>query len=624
MMPSRRPPSRVPPHQALHVSREAPSYRGPTTRHLYPQPPLRPGLSLTTGRVPTLSGRPVTAPRRSFHTNVIEHCLEGLKHATTGGMRSLSFSLAEHMGYSRAIDQSKILNSIRGRIGNQQEFTQFVTSKVFAEFAPFIDPMFQKTFKDNLKNLEFEDAHALFQKFSELSEKYLALESDAHRTGYQAGQSRGKAAQKWKTDMDIDLAKLDSKMGALIHDCLLRVAIATGKKKAQEDKKAGRVIVLEEIKTGKKRAQAKKEKKTTLGVKTTLEKKGKKTTSGMTITADQLKVIDELQRDYSIKLSQLEALDRNSEPRNAKKLEKECKELLDELLKILHVKPKDLLKLALKFEQSHKQEGAEKLDPNKYSSTERRILIGSAANLTNYLIEFVLATVLGMVILNALDQDKNVEEQKRGLFVTQMQQACEDNMMKLRDLESRLEHLPDTNPFKQKFVPHIAELRELIDEQMQAIREYKNLSANQLGRTNVLNDMVREKINTYTGLHAWLKKSSENVHNHGRTVQARSEIITEKMKVVRLEYKNAKISLKGQVLKMRCMQEIQGLEKLKLNSKQSKDLQAFQERLDKMKGHNLDELDSIKHGLLRLAADVQHTPTIQAPRPKPKTARKPS
>jgi len=516
-------------------------------------------------------GRPVAPAKRSFHTNVIDHCLEGLKHASTGGMRSLSYSLAQHMGYGKAIDQSKILNAVRGRKGNQQEFMEFVTSKVFVEFAPFIDPKFQKTFKNNLKNLDFEDAHALFQRFSEISERYLELESDIHRSEYKPGSSKKEDAELWQTFMDITLEELDSEMNSLIHDCMLRVAIATGKKSLQD------------------------------------EKKGKKLLPEKGISLDQLKVIDEIQKTYATKLSQLEALDRNSAPLKAEKLERECRDLLDELLKVLHIKPKDLAKLALTFESRNKQEGTEKLDPDKYSSTERRILIGSTASLTNYLLEFLLATVLGMVILNAVDERRDSEKQKRELFVIQMQQSCEKNMLVLGDLQGSIERWQDSNPLKPAFSAHIEEIQKIIDEQFKNIREYQTLSANQLVRTNVLSEMAKEKIDTYAGLHAWLQKNSEEVHKQGRSVEARDSQIIKRVKSLQTEYKESKRTIKIQALKLSCTHYVQNLTRFKLNATQSESLNSFNLRLSQVKDNDVNELKLIRQGLQALTLNVQET-----------------
>ena len=181
---------------------------------------------------------------------IFNHALQGI---SSGGNEVITTACSDVVSqWKQAADQSALYNWLPGRkiegksIGNRLQFTEFLTTKVFSNFADHMSPKWQNIFKEQLKDLSFDDAYAVYLKLCDISKEYItsedekiACERELQEIHDKKKGSQGSPKQLRHRELEIKTSlrniaekqnTLNEKLNDVASDCVRRTSIAHTKK----------------------------------------------------------------------------------------------------------------------------------------------------------------------------------------------------------------------------------------------------------------------------------------------------------------------------------------------------------------------------------------------------------
>lgn len=490
-------------------------------------------------------------PSRSYSGRVFDHAFETAGRGTTAFTHGACRDLFDGISREQALDRSTLYNKFfREKVGgkiipNRNEFRQFLVTKVFSEFANHLSPQWRRLYKEQLKYLPFKDCHELFIQFSDISKAYLTLENEkveidatlkelnASRKAKKEENISDKEDQLILRYLDIEEAieKLDQRMAALEVDCFMRASKAFHKKMEAVEKED----LPEKVQTTEKKLLV---------------------ASGL--SKEQMNNLTNLQHEYAKKLDELSQLDRNLQPIEYSKKEEECKNCMKALIGVSRLDPKDLGKLALKFEQEYRVEADQKVNPENFVSTESKYLSGAAASVTSYLITLLVMLVAGWVILDKLENEKQKEEDSRNFFFHDITTKHHTTAIDLASMKQQLQFYPD---IQDKLEGQIKEVEKLNLDLLTALMDYKKASREQLNLKNITADLAKEKIKDYNALEAYLHKSYEPIIKREADIRKLQDEIIIAHRDLQEKYQGYYFEMKATTLLDGCKRDVDVIER---------------------------------------------------------------
>ena len=576
------PPAKSPPQ--AKSPRPAPAIGPRTPAFKAPHAPQLPGGSSANYLARTTTHIPPSQPfvPKRFASGIGTHALESINKGSTALTTGLCRDLFDSYSREQALDRSTLYNKyfrepLKGKIiPNRIEFRQFLVTKVFSEFGNHLSPKLQKLFKEQLNDLGDKDAYELFLQFSDISKAYLEVEDEKVQLENEVSaleKSRkakgGKITDKENEkidrilDLEEEIQKLDQRMASLELDCFIRTSLAHHKKMDALQPKE-------------------------------LEKKEKKMVATSGLTKPQMENLTNLQHAYAIKVNELNQLDRNLQPDEYQKKEKECVNCMNALIAVSGLHPKDLGKLALKFEQEHRTTAEQKINPDFFMSTESKYLTGAGASCASYLLTALLMLVVSWVILDKLENERKGEEEKRSIFA---HEALGKNHQTTIDLESMKYDLQYHPGLQDELHEDIQEIEELNSQLITAVNEYQKASREQLNLKNITSDMAKEKINDYAALEAYLKKSHEPVQKKEIEINLLIKTINEKMHTLRGNYKEQHMRIKAGNILDGCRVEFDTINHMGslLSPKKKAQIEHYRNEYQKFQKTDIETVDKEKY-----------------------------
>ena len=528
----------------------------PVARRQWPEQPSRQqsyiqGQPYDTLRTRTSEIVVPRVPSRSYSGRVFDHAFETAGRGTTAFANGACKDLFDSISREQALDRSTIYNKfIREKfagkiIPNRIEFRQYLITKVFSEFANHLSPKWRRLYKEQLKYLPFKDCHELFILFSDISKAYLELENEKveiEATLKELDASRKSKKEEKLSDkedhlilryLDIEEAieKLDQRMAALEVDCFMRVSKAFHKKMEMVEKE---------------------------DLPEKVEKTEKKLLVASGLSKEQMSNLTNLQHEYARKLDELNQLDRNLQPIEYSKKEEECKNCMKALIGVSRLDPKDLGKLALKFEQEYRVEADQKVIPENFVSTESKYLSGAAASVTSYLITLLVMLVAGWAILDKLENEKQKEEDSRNFFFHDITTKHHTTAIDLASMKQQLQFYPD---IQDKLEGQIKEVEKLNLNLLTALMDYKKASREQLNLKNITSDLAKEKIKDYNALEVYLHKSYEPITKREADIRMLQDEIIVKHHALQEKYQGYYFEMKATTLLDGCKRDVDVIER---------------------------------------------------------------